>query len=80
MELSVDALLSTMQQDEAGVIKELKGLGQSERHQLAAKLQALASLAVTDELFIPVLLSEPVRLRIHIRVPVDPMESRGPSD
>jgi hypothetical protein len=80
MEFSVDALLSAMQQDQAGVIKALGELGQSERHQLAARLQALASLAVADEMFIPVLLSEPVRLRIHIRVPIDPMENRGSSN
>jgi len=80
MEPSVDALLSVMQQDEASMIKALRKLDQSERHQLAAKLQALASLAVTDEIFIPELFSEPVRLRIHIRVPIDPMESHGSSD
>ncbi|MDN0076729.1 hypothetical protein QU481_17880 [Crenobacter sp. SG2303] len=79
MEHSIDALLNAMQQDESAVITALKELGQSERHLLAAKLQALASLAMTDERFIPVLLSEAPRLRIHIRIPVESMEQRGSS-
>jgi len=79
MEFSVDTLLHVMQQDETAAIKVLGGLGQSERHLLAAKLQALALLAVSDEMFVPVLVSEPVRLRIHIRIPAEPIESPGPS-